>query len=338
MLFRLIMTIYMMSISFAIQADTKDNRPLRILHVPSYHMSWEWNINQLQGFKDGLGDLNAEYKIVALDTKRASSPKDIAKKVEQAKAVVTNWQPDLLYTNDDNAQKYFTQSYVNTDLPIVFSAVNRAPSEYQFLGSSNVTGVMEYEHFIPTVNLLRTIKKDINRIAVIIDSDPTWKGVVTRMKASLKDNPDIEVSNWYLVETFEDYKNIINELQTRVDAVALLGIFNLKDQQNKDVDYKEVLKWTAKNSQLPDFSYWESRVDEGTLCAVAVSGYQQGHLAGEMARKILLDGVSPSAMPFRASDKGEPMISLSRAKDLGLKLNVQLLLNNKIKKKYAWDD
>lgn len=335
--FGFVINLVLLSMTSQVFAN-ESKTPLRILHVPSYHMSWDWNKDQFQGFKDGVGDLNVEYQVVELDTKRASDPSVIEKKVAEAKALVKSWKPDLLYTNDDNAQKYFAQSYINTELPIVFSAVNRPPSNYGFVKAKNVTGVMEYEHFIPTINLLRSISKDVKRIAVIIDSDPTWKGVVARTKENLKKIPDLQVTDWILVNTYSDYKEIITSLQDTTDAIALLGIFNLKDEKGNDVDYKKVLKWTADNSQLPDFSYWESRVDEGTLCAVAVSGYQQGHLAGEMARKILFKGVSPNDIPISSSDKGEPMVSLARAQKLGLNLDVQILLNSTVKKIFAWDE
>ncbi len=338
MFFRFAIVFYIIFSSLTTRLLADENQPLRILHVPSYHMSWEWNIDQLQGFKDGLALNNVEYKIVELDTKRASDPILIQQKVTIAKDLVTQWQPDLLYSNDDNAQKYFAQDYVNTTLPIVFSAVNRDPSLYHFSNSNNVTGVMEYEHFIPAVNLLRSFNKNIKRIAVIIDSDPMWAGVVKRIKEKLKANPDIEVTQWYLANTFSDYKDMMMSLQTKVDAVALLGVFNIKDENNKDIDFKEILKWTAENSQLPDFSFWESRVDLGTLAAVAISAYQQGYIAGGMARKILVDGVSPSDIPISSSEKGEPMISLARAKTLGINIDVQLLLSVKTKKQYDWSE
>lgn len=309
----------------------------RILHVMSYHQSWKWNIEQLKGFKDGVGDLNVEYKIVELDTKRKSRTEEIAQKVSSANQIIKDWKPDLLYTNDDNAQKYVAEHYVNTSLPIVFSGVNRDPSEYGFVGAKNVTGVMEYEHFVPTLNYLRQIVPDTKKLAVIVDSDPTWKGVMSRMRANLKQIPGVTVSDWLLVNTLDQYKSSIKELQGSVDAIALLGIFNIKDESGKNVDYQDILKWTAENSTVPDFSFWESRVDRGTLCVVAVSGYEQGLIAGQMARKILKEKVSPDSIGISQSTKGQPMLNIARAKALGIEVDVNLLLNSTVKKDYAWE-
>jgi len=304
----------------------------------SYHQDWEWNLQQFQGFKDGVGDLDVDYEVVALDTKRNSSPAAIEEKAAIAKKIISDWQPDLLYTNDDHAQKYVAQPYVNTAMPIVFSAVNRDPAEYGFAGSKNVTGVMEHEHFIPSINFLRQIAGDIKRIAVIVDDDPTWHGVTARMRNGVKMINDLQVTDWILVKEFTQYKKTISDLQGRVDAIALLGVFNIKDEQGQDINYEQILEWTAANSQLPDFSFWESRVDSGTLSAVAVSGYEQGYMAGEMARKILKEGVSPDAINMTPSVKGEPMISIARARALGLKVDVQVLLGNHVKKKYSWEE
>lgn len=330
--------ILLSTLLFTQSALANAKQPFRILHVMSYHQEWQWNIDQLQGFKDGLGELPVEYKIVELDTKHLSDPKQIQKRADQAHQIVKEWQPDLLYTNDDNAQHYFAKDYAHSKLPIVFSAVNQHPREYGLSGAQNVTGVMEYEHFIPTINLLRTLSGDINKIAVFIDKDPTWGGVKERMLASVNEIDNLEITEWVLVDTYAEYQQKVLSLQDKVDAIALLGIFNLKSKYGHSMGYKEVLKWTVEHSQIPDFSFWESRVKAGTLCAVAISGYEQGLIAGQMARKILVDKVPPSDIKVQASLKGEPMLNLKRAQDLGITIDVQTLLNNNVKSNYQWDN
>lgn len=57
--------------------------PVRILHAMSYHTPWRWTEGQLEGFKVGLGDVKAEYKVFELDTKRHS---DARQKDEHGKA------------------------------------------------------------------------------------------------------------------------------------------------------------------------------------------------------------------------------------------------------------
>lgn len=317
-------------------ADTH-REGIRILHVMSYHASWKWNREQFQGFKSVLSDLDVEYRVVELDTKRNSNPSEIKTKAVQAERIIEAWRPHLIYANDDNAQKYLIQKYVNSDIPIVFSAVNRDPSEYDFVGADNVTGVMEYEHINPTIRLLLQLSPGIKRIAVIVDSDPTWKGVMGRIRSDIRDFPEIEITEWILIETLQQFKDKVRYLQDSVDAIAMLGVFNIKDENGSDVDYEVIQRWIVENSRLPDFSFWQSRVERGTLCAVAVSGREQGLLAGDMARRILLEGTSPGSIPIRPSSNGIPMINLQRASMLGIKPDVNILLTSDTIRGYAWD-
>jgi ABC-type uncharacterized transport system substrate-binding protein len=311
----------------------------KILHIMSYHSPWKWTDDQLNGFKAALNGLDVEYKVFQMDTKRKSSEEWKLEATKQAKELIDTWQPDLVYTNDDNAQKYVVVDYVNSDIPFVFSAVNADPAEYGFTKSSNVAGILEQEHFVETVNLLKEISPNVKKIAVIYDDDPTWPAVVARMKEKApKQLREFEFISWDKIITFEEYKQRISELQSEADAIALLGIFTFKDENDENVPYQDVLKWTAENSNIPDFSFWEDRVSYGTLCAVTVSGYEQGYAAGKIAKGILVEGKSPSSYPFEPTVKGEPVISLARANKLGIKIKSGILLSAQVIEKFAWED
>lgn len=166
--------------------------PFRILYVMSYHSPWRWTDGQLEGFKEGLGDAPAEFRSVALDSKRNSDPVTIAARAEQAAALIDAWQPDLIYTSDDDAQKYVASRYVNSTTPIVFSGVNNPPQQYGFRNSENVTGVLEHEHFVESVRLLQAIVPGVRKLAVVFDDAPLWKDVQQRMLAKAPELPGIE--------------------------------------------------------------------------------------------------------------------------------------------------
>ncbi len=309
----------------------------KVLHVMSYHSPWIWTDDQFNGFKAALKGLDIEYRVFQMDTKRKSSEAWKEKAGREARRLIDSWKPDLVYTTDDNAQQYVTRYYINSGIPFVFSGVNEDPGKYGFVGSSNVTGVLEQEHFVETVRLLKEIVPGVRRIAVIFDDGPTWPGVARRMKAKLDQLPDVEFISWEVIRTFRRYKERISELQREADAVALLGIFTFKDEKGRNVPYTEVLRWTADNSRLPDFSFWKSRIPYGTLCAVTVSGYEQGHAAGRIARGILTEGRSPSSYPMRPTVKGEPVISLARAKRLGLRVKTSVLLASEVIEEFEWE-
>ena len=118
----------------------------------------------------------------------------------------------------------------------------------------------------------------------------------------------------------------------------MIGIFNFRDESGNNVHYRDVLEWTARNSLLPDSSFWADRATYGTLCVVSVSGYQQGLAAGKIARRILVDGESPSDIPMTRTAKGQPLVSLARAKELGIAIPSKTLLSSEVITEYGWDN
>lgn len=309
----------------------------KILHIMSYHSPWKWTDDQFNGFKYALQDQEVEYKVFQMDAKRNNQKESLEKAGEQARYLIKTWDPDLVYVNDDIGQEYVVKHYVNSEIPFVFSGVNSNPIKYGFLGSKNITGIMEQEHFIETIKLLQKITPGVKDIAVIFDTDSTWEGVGGRMLTKLPQISDIRVTSWNKISTFEEFKILVKNLQTKTDAIALLGIFGYKNEDGSTVPYTEVLRWTAENSQLPDFSFWKDRISYGTLCSVSVSGYEQGLAAGMLARKILVEGQSPSSLTMRPSLKGEPVISLARATKLGIKVQADLLLTAEVVTDFKWD-
>jgi ABC-type uncharacterized transport system substrate-binding protein len=311
--------------------------PLRIAHVASYRMDWVWNKEQLAGFKEGLGVADAEFRVVELDAKH----KDAGRRgsaIQEAAALIEQWKPDLIYTNDDYAQSEVAVKHLGSGIPFVYSGVNKEHADYGFDKARNVTGVLEREHFLGTLALLRSIKPmNRMRLAIVMDDDPTWVGVKARILKDLARRDDVESVQWLQPRTFDDYKSQVTALQDKVDALGTLGIFRFTKAPGVYADYEEVSRWTVENSRLPDFSFWDTRVERGTLCSVTVSGSEQGRLAGRMARRILLEKVPPSAIAPEPTAKGRPMISLARARKLGLKIDSSVLLGAEVLPRLVWD-
>jgi ABC-type uncharacterized transport system substrate-binding protein len=299
----------------------------KILHIMSYHSPWKWTDGQLNGFKDALRDLNIEYKVFQMDLKRRTDPAWKRKVSREARELINTWKPDLVYLSDDYALDYVAKYYANQKLPFVFSGVNADPAKPGFVKGENISGVLEEEMFVETIKLLKQIVPKVEKIGVIYDDDPTWPGVLGRMKKSLAQMHDIKIISWDLIHTFAEFEQRMTELQKEADAIGLLGIFTFKDANGKNVSYKEVLRWVYDHSSVPDFSFWADRISYGTLCVVNVSEYEQGLAAGRIARGILLEGRSPASYPMQPTVKGIPMINLSRAKKLGLNIKTGILLS-----------
>lgn len=314
-------------------------KQFKVLHVMSYHSPWEWTDDQFNGFKDALKQINVEYKVFQMDTKRKSSEAWKERIGKEARDVIDAWKPDLVYTSDDNAQIYVTKYYVNKDIPFVFSGVNAKPERYGYVGSSNIAGVLEIEHSAQTLNLLKQIDPDIKRIAVITDNTATFLAVMRRLKAMAgSDLGAFDFIRWDVVDTYARYQKKIKEYQDQADAIVHLGVFSFKDEMGNNVPYEEVMEWTVGNSKLPDCSFWEDRVVRGNLASVTVSGYAQGKAAGEIANGILAEGKSPSDFGFKPTVRGRPIVSLARAKKLGITIKSDVLLGAQVVEKFLWEE
>jgi ABC-type uncharacterized transport system substrate-binding protein len=309
----------------------KPARTFKILHVMSYHSPWKWTDDQFQGFREALQGLDVEYKVFQMDTKRQSSEQWKLKAGDEARELMEAWKPDLVFTSDDDAQLYFTKHYINTDIPFVFCAVNVDPAKYGFVGSKNITGVLERMHFIQTVRLLKQIVPSVRKIAIITDTGKMWGSMIKRLKQNEYRLPEnVEIADYYVLDTFEQFKEAVKNCEGNVDALGFLGVFEFKDENGSNVPLEQVQSWMVNNSELPDFTFWRDRINKGTLCAVTVSGFAQGKAAGEMARGILLEGRSPADFQMKSTKKGIPVINLARARRLNLDPTSSVLLTAEV--------
>jgi len=316
---------------------TDIKKPLRILHVMSFHSPYRWTDGQLAGFKQGLGaDVRAEYRVLQMDANRNKTPQAKAEKGTEAQALIESWQPDLVYTSDDDAARYVIQPHINTSTPMVFSGVNKNPEDYGFNTAKNVTGVLEREHFVETVHLLQSIAPGIRRLAIISDDGPQFVPMLQRIQDSRNRIPGVRIVATDIVQTYADFQKKVRAYQDQADAILLLGIFTLRDDKGVSVPYPDVLRWMTENSKLPDCSFWIDRIFHGTLAAMTVSEQAQGLAAGQLARGILVNKSAPASLPMKPTAKGHPAINLARARQLGLKIKSTQLLTAEVIPTYQW--
>jgi ABC-type uncharacterized transport system substrate-binding protein len=318
------------------QADAGKTRPYRILHVMSYHQGLFWSDDQYAGFRDALAGVAVEYRVLAMDVQRNRSKDWAEQRAGEARSLIGEWKPDLVYTSDDDAQEHVARHYVNKDLPFVFSGVDRDLNAYGFVGARNVAGVPEQLQIAGSARLLQAVAPGVKRILMISDRAAHWPAVVAKIKQGVAQVPGVEIVGWELVSTYEAYQRVVRDAPAKVDALWTLGL-NLKDAGGRDVPLAELMKWTVENSRLPDVAVWDSRVHLGALVAVTVSGREQGVAAGRLARAILVEHKSPASLPMVAAGKGVPMINLARANKLGLKVKSSVLLSAEVISRYQWE-
>lgn len=114
----------------------------KCLFVSSYHQGYAWSDGVERGLRDALAD-RCQIRQFDMDTKRRKSLEEKTAAGLAAKAVIEDWQPDVVITADDDAARYLiVPHYSDSDLPFVFCGINWSVAEYGF-PLSNVTGMIE---------------------------------------------------------------------------------------------------------------------------------------------------------------------------------------------------
>lgn len=338
-----VLAILYFSFSSGDQWKFTEDRPIKIFYLNSFHSeNFPLTEDNIAAFRKVLEDDGVDFEIKQFDMNILRDPSEENKEssAQKAKEMIDEYRPDLLYATDDAAQELVAVDYTNTKMPIVFSGVNEDPETYGYDKAKNVAGVLERVHFVETVNFLKYIYPDVKKIGVIGSNYYLWEMVVERMKKTQEEIPYIEFTGWDLFPIYEDYQDKILDYQDKVDALIILGLVGIKDRQGKTVTTDIFSKWTVENSKLPEATFWNFHVAEGSLLSVDVSATEQGKEAAMLAEGILIDGKKPSSFEFKPSTIGEKNINLKRAESLGLKredIPDVVLSTSKIYENYSWE-
>lgn len=311
--------------------------PYRVLMVISYNIDWAaWSGAEYDAFRRALADLDVEYKVVELDALRDNNPKHIDARLDEARRIIADWKPDLVYVSDDAALDRLAVDCAETDLPFVFSGINGELADNGLDKAANVTGVLEREHIRQTVELAKQLIPQAKRLAVIADPNELWPDVLRRFR-ELGPQLTMEIVDVDRVSTFAEYEEKMRQYQRDgIDVICRLGAADLTDADGHRLSMVEATHWAYDHTPFPMISLYDCDPQLGALCAVTVSGKAQGEAAGRIARGILADGKLPSDYPVMATTVGRPVINLSVARHFGIMPSSTLLLSSEVIQDFDW--
>ena len=293
----------------------------KVLLIFSYHPEHPWVVEETRGAEDILEERGVETEKFYLDTKRNTSAEWKEEVAEEAVKKIDDFKPDLVIVFDDNACELVAKEYIGESLPFVFCGMNGEPEDYGF-PAQNITGVIERHHLEATIELLRRLVPDVEKLAIMSDDSPTSQAFITSVENII---PPIEISEFYTTNDFDAWKAEVKELQTKVDAIGIYVYHTIKEKSGEEsLPPEDVLGWTLENSKLPDFTFSDFTVRDGVLCGVTVSGYEQGMAAAEIAIRIL-NGEKPADISIECPEKGTPMINKIRAEELNIEIPADVL-------------
>ena len=306
----------------AITLSASAESEARVLLIFSYHAEYAWHAEEARGVEEVLQREGVSYEKFYLDTKRQTSDEWKEQAAARATEKIEQYDPSLVIVFDDNACELVAKHYAGEALPFVFCGMNADPAEYGF-PATNVAGVLERPDFKGSVELLRVLVPNIEKVALITDASPSAEGFAE----SLEDlSLPVEITAIYLTNDFDDWQAKVLELQSEVDAIGLFTYHTISRQgEEESMSPDDVLRWTLENSSLPEFATLDFTVEGGALCGVALSAYEQGKTAAEIAVRILA-GEKPSDIPFAIPQATRAMVNAARAAELGIEVSEDTLL------------
>ncbi len=331
-------------------ADAEDVHKTRLLLVDSYHREFLWSQFTHQGFAAGLlqyGYLDndaqvkellehdavesskAIVKILWMDTKRKNSKPELNETTSRLTEEVRTFQPDLLFLGDDNAANYLGNQFLDTELPIVLWGINNTLVKYGLVDSlehpgHNVTGVVEPENYIESMQLLKRLVPTIKTIAGVFDEGETGRSNAKALEFQAREgNLPVELVENVVTLDFETMKKRILELQDKVDAFLVLPTM-AKDAEGKPVTDDVILRWYLTNVHKPDVTKSRRGVTQGILCAADIDPHNQGVEGVRIAHDILSKGMKPATYPGLVPKIRRLIVNRRRAQMLGITLTPEM--------------
>lgn len=292
--------------------------PKQVLVVDSYHADYAWSRDYHLAIQQVLGD-KAVLTFFQMDTKRL--PRELHEaRAAEALRLIDSMKPDLVMVGDDAALRYVGARLAGSALPVVYLGINNNPRLYLNDHAANVTGVLERPLIRRNVSLMQRLVPGMKRALLLFDSDLTSDVIRAELFASQNTlrSGTVEI-DMVRVTSYADWQRRVLEAPAQYQAVWAGLYQTLRDASGKVVPDNQVIEWTAQNSKLPLFGFWDFAVGaQRAAGGLVLSGRDQGRLAAGMAADILFRGRTPASLFPLSVDSGDLLFSRAALQRFGL--------------------
>lgn len=304
-----------------------------VLVISSYHADYPWDSSYMEGLRSVLGEQHRILR-VEMDTKRLPKS-EYQRKADEAWARFESEKPDLVVLADDNALSFLGRKIDATGTSSVFLGINSHPREAGIDKMRHMTGVLERPLFKRSVLEIRRIMRNkLAKVLILFDSGNTSTTAVAEAFAGRMSDQIGEVqADIKLVATkAEWHETVLGAKDAGYDAI-IVGLYQtLVDEQGIHQNPEEILAWTANNTPVPDFAFWDFSIGKDkAIGGLVLFGRSQGEEAGKMAQRILA-GTPPKTISPVIGEKGRYLFSKS-----GM-AKWRLELPDNLRERSAWTD
>lgn len=291
-----------------------------VLLVDSYHAGYAWSQAWRGALVGALGS-QVQFAYAELDSKR--QPHDaLEPRAEQVMRQIQQLRPDLVVVADDAALRYVGTRLAGSRTPVVYLGINQNPRHYLQGNAANVTGVLERPLIRRNISLMRQLLPGMQRVLLLFDNDLTSEVIQNELfgRASSLQDSSVQVDLVRAVD-YADWQRHVRQAGVRYQAIWTGLYQTLRDGNGKVVPDSDVIAWTAANSKLPLFAFWDFAVGPDKAAGgLVLSGRDQGRLAAGLVQQILFQHRQPGSLFPLNSGGGQLLFSRGALQRFGLSL------------------
>ncbi len=262
----------------------------------------------LKGFINTLNSTEQESEQLAFIIRNAKGNELEAQTI--AETLIVD-QVDLIYTLDALALQAVYEQSLNTEIPVVFAAVEDVDlileDEQEAQRFSGVSHDLDYKQ---QLSQFLTLLPQCKVIALPYDSARRSQQKLAEEIQALGKELKLEIQ-LYGIATRTDLETMLETALEETDAFYLLP------RSLNDNEYKLLLA-AANEEKIPLLCADKEQFKEGMLATIEIDNYNAGSQAAHIAGAILFDDADPVKYGTQFADKLDLIIDDKVAKELGL--------------------
>ena len=303
-----------------ITAHSAELPEVHVLLINSYHPGYAWSDELERGLKEELdrSGKRVELSIEYLDTKRFPLPRQQPLLRNLLSSKYANYPPKVVVVSDNAAYDFIVQERdrLFPGIPIVFCGYNNYRPEFR-QQLRQITGVNEVANFTGTIDMALGMHPKTRTLAFLLSSNDSTN---QRIGETFEDNVLPGLRERFQVKVFKDVTlaALKRDLETLPPDSLLFIAGQVREQANgRMLTPLENGRLIATAGHVPAYSFWDFYIGTGIVGGHVLNGYDQGHAAADMVKRIL-DGTPADDIPLQMISPTTPMFSYADLTRFGI--------------------
>ncbi|WP_090944055.1 sensor histidine kinase [Pelosinus propionicus] len=294
----------------------KDRKKILVLH--SYHSEMPWVKLEEQGIKSVLQqEKQAVLYFDYMDTKQNITSDYLESLYKLYEQKYKGRKFDAVIVTDDAAYNFALthQQTLFSSTPIIFCGVNYF-NEAAIQDKTWITGIIEDVDIKSTIEAALVLQPQVTKMVVINDETTVGKANKQLLEKII---PSFDSKIQFIFLEKMAMSEVLEKIAALSDDTAvLLMTFNV-DKDETIFSYEEAGELIGSNSKVPVYCFWDFYLKSGMLGGKVTSGFNQGKVAGELARKIVFEGILPVDIPVVKESIQQYMFDYHALRKAGIK-------------------